>query len=115
MRITEDTLHGRVVLTSDGLAIGEVNKLFLQGAQFAIDTVEVKLRKEFAERLEVTRTMFHPATIEIPARLVQSVGDAVLLAVPFGELLALRPTEETEGRPLDSSSDMTRDRPVART
>lgn len=89
MRISDDNLHGRVVLSADGLAIGEVHKLFFNGAQFAIEAVEVKLRKEIAERLGIKHSTFHPATLEIPANYVQSVGDAVLLAARLDDLQAL--------------------------
>ncbi|HLL21079.1 MAG TPA: hypothetical protein VK427_03060, partial [Kofleriaceae bacterium] len=89
MRITDENLHGRVVLTADGIAVGEVTKLFLQGAQFAIDGIEIKVRKESAEKLGLKASTFHAATLEIPVQYVQSVGDAVLLAARFEDLRAL--------------------------
>lgn len=92
MRITDDNLHGRVVLTSDGLALGEVDKLYFHGGQFAIDAVLVKLRKDPAERLGIKHSTFHPATLEIPAGFVQSVGDAVLLSAKLDDLAMLQPT-----------------------
>jgi sporulation protein YlmC with PRC-barrel domain len=93
MRITDDNLHGRVVLTSDGLAIGDVNRLFFHGGQFAIDAVEVKLRREISERLGFRHSTFHPAVIEIPAGFVQSVGDAVLLSAKLDDLRAMHPSK----------------------
>jgi sporulation protein YlmC with PRC-barrel domain len=92
MRITDDNLHGRVVLSSDGLAIGEVNKLYFHGGQFAIDALEIKVRKEIAEKLGLKHSTFHPATMEIPVGFVQSVGDAVLLTAKLEELQMIRPT-----------------------
>ena len=92
MRISDDNLNGRVVLTADGLAVGEVNKLFFHGAQFAIDAIQVKVRKEVAERLGLKHSTFHPATLEIPAGFVQSVGDAVLLSAKLDDLSMLQPT-----------------------
>ena len=92
MRITDDNLHGRVVLTADGLAIGEVNKLFFHGAQFAIDALEIKVRKEIAEKLSLKHSTFHPATMEIPVGFVQSVGDAVLLTAKLEELQMIQPS-----------------------
>ncbi len=92
MRITDDNLHGRVVLTADGIAIGEVTKLFLEGGRFAIDGIEVKLRKEPADRLKLKHSTFHSATIEIPTQFVQSVGDAVLLSATFDDLVGLAGT-----------------------
>lgn len=90
MRITDDNLHGRVVLSADGLAIGEVHKLFFHGAQFAIDAVEVRLRKEIAERFGIKHSTFHPASLEIPAGFVQSVGDAVILSAKLDDLRTLQ-------------------------
>ena len=93
MRITDDNLHGRVVLSADGLAIGEINRMFFHGGQFAIDAIEVKVRKEIAERLGLKHSTFHPAVIEIPAGFVQSVGDAVLLSARLDDLPVIRPVE----------------------
>jgi sporulation protein YlmC with PRC-barrel domain len=92
MRITDDNLHGRVVLTADGLAIGEVNKLFFHGGQFALDALEIKVRKEIAEKLGLKHSTFHPATMEIPVGFVQSVGDVVLLTAKLEELQMIHPT-----------------------
>ena len=98
MRITDDNMHGRVVLTADGLAIGEVNKLFFHGGQFAIDAIEIKVRKEIAEKLGLEHSTFRNATMEIPVGFVQSVGDAVLLSAKLEELQMIRPTNGTRER-----------------
>ncbi|MBA3502818.1 MAG: PRC-barrel domain containing protein [Myxococcota bacterium] len=92
MRITDDNMHGRVVLSSDGLAIGEVEKLYFHGGQFAIDSLEIKVRKEIAEKLGLKHSTFHPATMEIPVGFVQSVGDVVILTAKLEELQMIRPT-----------------------
>lgn len=89
MKITDDKLHGRVVLSGDGIAIGDVNRLFIEGAHFTIASVEIKLRKEIAERLGIERSMWHGATVEIPASAVRSVGDAVLLSASLDEIRAM--------------------------
>ena len=92
MRITDDNMHGRVVLTADGLAIGEINKLYFHGTQFAIDAIEIKVRKEIAEKLHLEHGTFRGATMEIPVGFVQSVGDAVLLSARLDELAMMQPT-----------------------
>ena len=89
MRITDDNLHGRVVLTADGLAIGELHRLFFHGDQFSIDAIEIKVRKEAAERLGLKHSTFHPATLEIPAGFIQSVGDAVILSAKLDDLRSM--------------------------
>jgi sporulation protein YlmC with PRC-barrel domain len=79
------------VLSSDGLAIGEITKLFM-GPDWRISALEVKVRRNAEEQVGVQHSMFHSATIEIATDLVQSIGDAVLLSVPSGSLR--QPTEE---------------------
>ena len=108
MRITDDNLHGRVVLTADGLAIGEVNKLFFHGGQFAIDALEIKVRKEIAEKLGLEHSTFRSATMEIPVGFVQSVGDAVLLSAKLEELQMIRPTNGTTDVHEPKNVDVTR-------
>lgn len=103
MRITDDNLHGRVVLTADGIAIGEVTKLFLQGERFALDGIEVKLRKEAADRLRLKRSTFHSPTIEIPPQFVQSVGDAVLLSAMFDDLHGIGAPNGVTDEPVDTA------------
>ena len=117
MRITDDKLHGRVVLSADGIAIGEINRLILQGAAFAIEAVEIKLRKEIAERFGMKRGMFSSPTIEVPAQLVQSVGDAVLLSATVDDLRTVRSlhTKDDPQRSRDTKPAPTTDPTVART
>jgi sporulation protein YlmC with PRC-barrel domain len=98
MRLTDDSLHGRIVVSSDGLAIGEITKLFVQ-PDWRIDAFEVKLRRDAAERIGVQRSLFHGATIEISSALVQAIGDAVLLSVPAASLRQAQPAQPTEGVP----------------
>ncbi len=109
MRITDDKLHGRTVLTADGRAIGEVTKLFLQGGQFQIEAIEVKLRKEAADELGVRHGAFKHPLIEVPANLVQSVGDALILSAPLAELRKgpiHRGEEHRMGQPTDEQRQM---------
>ena len=86
MKISDDSLHGRVVLSSDGLAVGEIERLFLDPANLRVSSIEVRLRKDAAERIGAHRSLFHSATIEIPAGQVQSIGDAMILSVTLDAL-----------------------------
>lgn len=95
MKLSDDNLRGRVVLSSDGLAIGEIERLFIDPANLRISSLEVRLRKDAAERVGMHRSLFHGATIEIPASAVQSTGDVVILSVPLN---ALRPPKPPEMR-----------------
>jgi sporulation protein YlmC with PRC-barrel domain len=70
MRLSDQNLRGRTVIASDGLAIGEVGLLFLDSDALRVESLQVKLRKEVADRLGATRTLFHAGALEIPMRLV---------------------------------------------
>jgi sporulation protein YlmC with PRC-barrel domain len=91
MRISEDNLKGKTVITADGLAIGEVISIYLESDTWTVEAVQVALRRPTAERLGAPRTIFQRGTLEIPMRLIQSVGDAVVLSVPVDGLRQLLP------------------------
>jgi sporulation protein YlmC with PRC-barrel domain len=91
MRLSDENLRGRTVIASDGLAIGEIAALFLDSDAWRVEALQVKLRKDIADRLGADRTMFHAGTLEIPIRMVQSAGDAVVLSVAVDELRQVLP------------------------
>ena len=91
MRLSDDNLRGRTVIASDGLAIGEVGALFLDSEAWRVESIQVKLRKDIADRLGADRGMFHAGVLEIPIRMVQSVGDAIVLSVAADELRQVLP------------------------
>ena len=93
MRLSDENLRGRTVIGADGQAVGEVAALFLDSDAWGIQSLQVKLRKEIADRLGASRTVFHAGTVEIPIRLIQSVGDAVVLSVPVDGLRQVLPEE----------------------
>ena len=74
------------MIAADGQAIGEVAALFLDSDAWRVESLQVKLRNEVADQLGATRGMFHAGTLELPIRMVQSVGDAVVLSVATHEL-----------------------------
>lgn len=69
-----------------GRRSGQVAALFLDSDAWRVESLHVKLRNEVADQLGATRGMFHAGTLEIPIRMVQSVGDAVVLSVAAHEL-----------------------------
>lgn len=91
MRLSDDNLRGRTVIASDGLAIGEVGVLFLDSEAWRVESLQVKLRKDVAERLGAGHGMFRAGVLEIPTQMVQSVGDAVVLSVAVDELRQVLP------------------------
>jgi sporulation protein YlmC with PRC-barrel domain len=88
MRLSDETLRGRTVIASDGLAVGQVAALFLNSDGWTIESLLVTLRRDVADRLGVSHNVFRPGTLEIPVPLVQSVGDAVVLSVGLDGLRA---------------------------
>lgn len=81
-----EQLKGRKVIAADGDAVGEVTDLLIDTVKWMIVAVQIKLSKSSAEQLGAARGLLHAATFDIPVRLIQSVGDAVLLSVPTLEL-----------------------------
>jgi sporulation protein YlmC with PRC-barrel domain len=92
MRLSDENLRGRTVIAADGLAIGEISAFFLDSDVLRVESLQVRLRKEVADRLGADRTMFRAGTLEIPIRLVQSVGDAVVLSAAVDQLRQVLPS-----------------------
>ena len=86
MPISDEHLRARTVIAADGQAIGEVAALFIDTSTWTVAALQIKLSKPVAEQLGAARGLLRAATLELPVRLVQSVGDAVLLSVPTLEL-----------------------------
>lgn len=86
MRISDDSLRGRAVVSADGLAIGEITALVIDSRDWRVEVLEVKLGKEVADRLGADRSFFHAGVLEIPTTMVQSVGDSIVLFVGIDEL-----------------------------
>jgi sporulation protein YlmC with PRC-barrel domain len=89
MQISDEHLRGRKVVATDGQEIGEVAAQFIDTSTWTIVSLQIKLSKTAAEQLGASRGLLHAATIELPVRMIQSVGDTVLLSVPT---LGLRET-----------------------
>lgn len=86
MRLSAETLHGRTVITADGQAVGAIKSLFLDATEWRVEAISVELRKDIADHIGASRSMFHRGLIEIPVRLIQSIGDAVVLNVAVDAL-----------------------------
>lgn len=81
MRLTDRNLRGTTVIGSDGQALGVVVSIFIDGTSWGVESLQLELHKDIADRIGAGRSMFHAGRVEIPTRLVQSVGDAVVLTV----------------------------------
>jgi sporulation protein YlmC with PRC-barrel domain len=99
MQVSDEHFRGRTVIAADGQAIGEVGALFIDTSAWNVIALQIKLNKAAAEKLGAARSLLRAATLELPVRTVQSVGDAVLLSVPTLELRQLLPATEASGAP----------------
>jgi len=81
MRLSSEMLHGRTVISADGQVIGSIKSIYLDAAEWRVESIGIELRKDIADRIGAGHGLFHRGQIELPVRLVQSVGDAVVLAV----------------------------------
>jgi hypothetical protein len=63
----------------------------LDSDAWRVESLQVKLRNEVADQLGAPRGMFHAGILEMPTRMVQSVGDAVVLSVAAHELQQVLP------------------------
>jgi len=91
MRLSDETLRGRAVIASDGLSIGVIAALFLDSDAWQVESLQVKLHQDIADRLGVGHSMFRAGMLEVPIRLVQSVADAVILSVAVDGLRQVLP------------------------
>jgi sporulation protein YlmC with PRC-barrel domain len=91
MQISDEQFRGRTVIAADGQTIGEVAALFFDTSTWMVVALQIKLNKSAAEQLGAVRSLLHAATLDLPVRTVQSVGDTVLLSVPTLELRQIVP------------------------
>ena len=94
MRLSDENLRGRAVIGADGLVIGEISALFLDSDAWRVESLQVKLRKDIADQLGANRSIFHAGALEIPIRMIQSVGDTVVLTVPVDGLRQVLPNDQ---------------------
>jgi sporulation protein YlmC with PRC-barrel domain len=94
MQVSDEHFRGRTIIAADGQAIGEVDALLIDTSAWTIVALRIKLRKAAAEQLGAARGIIRAATLELPVRMVQSVGDAVLLSVPTLELRQVLPDSD---------------------
>jgi len=94
MQFSDEHFRGRTVIAADGQTIGEVGALLIDTSAWSIVALQIKLHKDVAEQLGAARRILRASTLEFPVRMVQSVGDAVLLSVPTLELRQFLPDAE---------------------
>ena len=93
MHASDESIRGRTVIAADGQVIGEISGLVLDSDAWRVESLQITLRKDTADQIGAHRTVFRAGELEIPTRLVQSVGATVVLSVPVDELRAILPSE----------------------
>ncbi len=88
MAISDENLRNRAIIGSDGLQIGEVARVFLDGDDLKVVSIEAKLHNDVADQLGAKRTIFRAGTLEIPVGMIQVTADTVILKVSIAELHA---------------------------
>jgi len=86
MRLSDESLRGRTVISADGNAIGALAALFINSADWRVESIRIELQKDIADRIGASRTLLHRGTIELPVSFIQSVGDAVVLSIDVDQL-----------------------------
>jgi len=99
MRLSAGNLQGRTVITADGQAVGSVKSVFIDANDWRVEAISVELRKDVADRIGATRSVFHRGLIELPVQLIQSVGDAVVLGVAVDALREAHRATTAEATP----------------
>jgi len=100
MRLSDENIRGRTIIAADGQVIGTITALVLESDRWwRVESLQVKLEKDIADQIGASRSIFHAGELEIPVRLIQSVGDTVVLTVPVDGLRNVLPSarEVAEG------------------
>jgi sporulation protein YlmC with PRC-barrel domain len=96
MRLSDENIRGRTVIAADGQVVGKITALFLESDAWRIESIQAKLGNDIADQIGADRSVFHAGTIEIPVRMVQSVGDTVVLSIPVDGLREVLPLDESK-------------------
>ncbi len=49
MRLSDENLKGRTVISADGQAVGEIAALFVDSGTWRVESLQINLRKEIAD------------------------------------------------------------------
>jgi len=105
MRLSCENLRGRTIIAADGQVVGEITAVFVESDTWRVESLQAELVKDIADQIGADRGLFHAGTVEIPVRIVQSVGDTVVLTVAIDGL--------REALPMDAGVKVVRGEVVA--
>jgi len=105
LRMSDEDLRGRTTISAEGQVIGEVIAVLFDSRAWRVESLRIKLRKEIADQLGVDRNVFRAGALEIPVRMVQAVGDTVVLSIAVDGLRAVLPSESGTPPPVPKGDD----------
>ena len=79
------------MIAAGGKVIGDIVAIFLDCEAWRIESLQVKLSTGVADQLGADHSIFHAGVLEVPVRMIQSVGDTVVLSVPVSALREVLP------------------------
>ena len=82
-------VSGRTVLDADGNVVGTVDDVLIEPTSMQLDGFREKLKREMAKSVGASSGLLSPALIDVPARMIRVVGDAVILSVSGAALQEL--------------------------
>lgn len=97
MRLSDQSLHGRTLIAAGGQVVGEVTAAFLDTETWRVESLQIKLGNHIADEIGATRNLFHAGTLDLPVRMIQSVGDTIVLSVTVPQLQEALPRPKTPG------------------
>lgn len=86
MGVSDESLRGKPIVAADGQLVGELVVLIVECETWRVETLRARLNRAIADRVGADRSIFHAGMLEIPVRMVQSVGDAIVLSVAVDDL-----------------------------
>ena len=99
VRLSDESLRGRIVIGADGNAIGSLVELFISSTDWRVESIRIELKKDIADRIGASRTLLRHGTIELPVSFIQSVGDAVVLSIEVDKLREAHRSPEPDEAP----------------
>jgi sporulation protein YlmC with PRC-barrel domain len=108
LRMSDEDLRGRAAISADGQVMGEVSAVLFDSCAWRVESLKVRLRKEVADQLGVGRGVFRAGVLEIPVRMVQAVGDTVVLSCAVHGLRELAQGEQAACSTVPKEDDVDR-------
>jgi sporulation protein YlmC with PRC-barrel domain len=84
-----EKISGRTALDASGQVVGTVDDLSVvsvEDGSWRVASFRLRLRREIARDIGAASPLLRSAVVDIPAEMVQAIGDAVILSAPTAAL-----------------------------